>query len=108
MRHPETSTKMEHSPYLGKHVYNRCGDARRVPVADNRRNVISLCEYLNAGALDEYALGRIYAEGVIQVIEEHLLVCSACQDALEATMTLMAALKASSVSLEKPEGRGNW
>lgn len=59
---------------------------------------ISLCALLTADMWEEYALG-LRSENVCAVLEEHLLMCSACQDLLAKADEYIQVMKAAAAAL---------
>ena len=43
--------------------------------------------------LELYAIGREFPEGLLAIIEEHLLICEACQDRLQDLDRYVAAMR---------------
>ena len=61
-------------------------------VVHNFTSMISV--HIDTETLDHFCLGWLRDEDTIERIEEHLLGCAECQDALEGTIHLIAALRA--------------
>ena len=62
--------------------------------------------HFTAEVLEEYALG-IQSEEDCTSLEEHLLICSACQDLLAETDEYIQAVKTAAALLASQNGEGN-
>ena len=49
--------------------------------------------HVDEETLDRYCFGQVSAEEELADLEEHLLVCSSCQDSLENVMDFLHALR---------------
>ena len=70
--------------------------------------VLVMNDHLSEQQIEQYAMGKLAVQDC-GLVEEHLLVCESCQDALQKTDVFITHIRAVGKQIEqKPSNRGLW
>lgn len=74
------------------------------PMTQERRNTHDNLAHIDEDVLEQYAMGQLDPDSAqLATVEEHLLICSACQQSLQELERFLAALRHADESLKQSE-----